>query len=186
MRKLQPLPRFLLVYSALFAAFGVASQFLPGLLIQDGLSPGILSLVLAGGTAIRLIAGPLGGRLADRTGRPSAVLPAFGAASAVIASAYAVARGMSLLFLVSISHAAVLAPLTLVADALALGSAEAKPRFNYGWVRGAGSAAFILATLASGFFVSRFGLGVIVWLNAGLLAMAACLSLLLPERIVVP
>ncbi len=45
------------------------------------------------------------------------------------------------------AHAAVLAPLTPIADALALGSAQAKPGFAYGWVRGAGSAAFIAGAL---------------------------------------
>jgi PPP family 3-phenylpropionic acid transporter len=185
-RKLQPLPRFLILYGAMFAAFGVASPFLPGLLVQDGLSPGALGVVLAGGTAIRLVAGPVGGRLADRTHRPSAVLAAFGAASAIIATGYAVARGMPLLFLVSIAHAAVLAPLTPVADALALGSAAVPPGFTYGWVRGAGSAAFIVATLASGYFVGRSGLDVIVWLNASLLLVAAGLSLLLPDRLAGP
>ena len=33
-------PRFLGFYAALFAAFGTASPFLPGLLQQDGLPPG--------------------------------------------------------------------------------------------------------------------------------------------------
>ena len=33
---------------------------------------------------------------------------------------------------------------------------------------------FIAGTLASGQFVERLGLGVVIWLNAGLLAVAAC------------
>jgi PPP family 3-phenylpropionic acid transporter len=177
------LPRFLMLYGAMFAAFGVASPFLPGLLKQDGLLPWELGLVLASGTAIRLVAGPSGGRLADRTGRASAVLAGFSAASALVATAYAPARGLAALLAVSVLHAAVLAPLTPVADALALGSAQGKPGFRYGWVRGAGSAAFIVATLASGQLVGRIGLGIIVWLNAGLLAVAAILAPFLPDRV---
>ena len=176
-----PLPRFLALYGGMFAAFGVASPFLPALLRQDGLGPGQLGIVLASGTAVRLLAGPWGGRLADRTGRPSIVLAGFAAASALVATGYAPARGLPLLLLVSVLHAAVLAPLTPIADALALGSASAKPGFRYGWVRGAGSAAFIVATLASGQLVGQAGLGIIVWLNAGLLAAAAMLSLLVPN-----
>jgi PPP family 3-phenylpropionic acid transporter len=178
-----PLPRFLLLYAALFAAFGVASPFLPGLLQQDGLQPEAIGLVLAAGTAIRLLAGPAGGRLADRTGRPAAILTCFMAAAAVIATAYAPAHGLLLLLLVSVAHASVLAPLTPLADALALGSAETPPRFDYGWVRGAGSAAFIAGTLASGQAVGRAGLGVIVWLNAGLLAVAACCAPFVPNKV---
>ena len=175
--------RFLALYAALFAAFGVASPFLPGLLQQDGLGPGAIGIVLAGGTGIRLLAGPLGGRLADRTGWPAAVLGGFTAASALIALGYVPARGLPLLLLVSVAHAAVLAPLTPVADALALGSAQGEPGFRYGTVRAAGSAAFIAGTLVSGQFVERAGLGVIIWLNAGLLAVAACFAWFVPNRV---
>ena len=176
------LPRFLALYAMLFAAFGVASPFLPGLLLQDGLTPGALGIVLAGGTAVRLVAGPIGGRLADRARRPSMVLAGFAAASTAVALGYVPARGLPLLLAVSVAHAAVLAPLTPVADALALGSAEAPGGFPYGWVRGTGSAAFIAGTLASGQLVGRAGLGVIVWLNAGLLGLAACAAAFVPDR----
>ena len=178
-----PLPRFLALYAGMFAAFGVASPFLPGLLQQDGLGSGAIGVVLAGGTAIRLLAGPLGGRLADRTGWPTGVLASFTAAAAVVAMGYAPARGLPLLLLVSVAHAAVLAPLTPIADALALGSASDKPGFQYGWVRGAGSAAFIAGALAAGQMVGRHGLGIIVWLNACLLAVTAACAWLLPNRV---
>lgn len=178
-----PLPRFLALYGGLFAAFGVASPFLPGLLVEDGLSAGALGIVLAGGTAIRLLAGPVGGRLADRARHPSRVLASFAAASALIATGYAPARGVFLLLMVSVAHAAVLAPLTPVADALALGSASSQPTFAYGWVRGVGSAAFIAGTLLSGQLVGQTGLGIIVWLNAVLLAVAAVLALRVPDRL---
>ena len=175
------LSRFLAFYGAVFAAFGVASPFLPGLLQQSGLSPKELGVVLAAGTAVRLVSGFLGGRIADRTGRAPLVLTGFTAASAAVALGYEPARGMVALLLVSVAHASVLAPLTPVADALALGSAE-QGGFRYGWVRGAGSAAFIAGTLLSGRLVDGLGLGVIIWLNAALLAGAATLGWLLPNQ----
>jgi PPP family 3-phenylpropionic acid transporter len=78
----------------------------------------------------------------------------------------------------SLLHAASLGPITVLADALALGSASPPPSsgrrgFEYGWVRGTGSAAFIVGTLLSGQAVSAFGLDLIVWLQAFLLGMAA-------------
>jgi PPP family 3-phenylpropionic acid transporter len=183
MSRRSPLLRFLVLYSALFAAFGVVAPFFPGLLLQDGLGSGAIGVVLASGTAIRLLAGPIGGQLADRTGRPVLVLSGFAAAAAVIALGYAPARGLPLLLLISVTHASVLAPMTPIADALALGSASDKPGFGYGWVRAAGSAAFIVGTLVSGRLVEWDGLGVIVWLNAGLLAVAACFAWLVPNRV---
>ncbi len=177
------LPRFLALYAALFAAFGVASPFLPGLLQQDGLHASSIGIVLASGTAIRLLAGPLGGRLADRLAKPSRVLAGFAAASALVAILYAPARGLTALLCVSVAHAAMLAPLTPVADALALGSALQPPGFRYGWVRGAGSAAFIAATLLSGEMVERFGLDIIIWMNGALLAVGAALALRIPNQV---
>lgn len=177
-----PLPRFVTLYSALFAAYGVASPFLPALLEQRGLDPSAIGLVLGLGSAIRLLTGPLGGRLADRPGAARAVLAAGLAAAAVVAMGYAPARGLLPLALVSVAHAAVLAPLAPVADALALGAADRSGGFEYGWVRGAGSAAFILGSVAAGQAVGWAGLGVIVWLNAALLAVAAVAALRVPNN----
>ena len=59
------LPRFLLLYAALYAAFGVASPFLPALVNVRGVPAAQLGLVLSAGTAIRLLTAPLAGRLGD-------------------------------------------------------------------------------------------------------------------------
>jgi PPP family 3-phenylpropionic acid transporter len=183
MSRRSPLLGFLALYSGMFAAFGVVAPFFPGLLLQDGLGSGAIGVVLAAGTAIRLLAGPFGGQLADRTGRPALILSGFAAAAAVIALGYAPARGLPLLLLISVAHASVLAPVTPIADALALGSASNRPGFGYGWVRAAGSGAFIVGTLVSGRLVEGNGPGIIVWLNAGLLAVTACFAWLVPNRV---
>jgi PPP family 3-phenylpropionic acid transporter len=71
--------------------------------------------------------------------------------------------------------------MTVLADALALGAANRPPGFEYGWVRGTGSAAFILATLASGQAVGAVGVEAIVWGQALLLALAAFAATRIPE-----
>jgi PPP family 3-phenylpropionic acid transporter len=178
-------PRFLAFYAGVFAAFGAASPFLPALLQERGLSPAALGVALAAGTAIRLLTGPLGGQWADRRasrgGSPKRVLAGFVAASAVLALAYGPASGLLLLTTVSLMHAAVLAPVTPIADALATQAAGRGGGFRYGWARGTGSAAFVAATLLSGQAVGTWGLAAIIPLNAGLLAAAAVVALLLPE-----
>lgn len=187
-----PFPRFLALYAALFAAFGVVSPFLPGLLQQNGLSSGSIGIVLAGGTAIRLLAGPIGGRTADRTGRPAAVLSGFSIVAALVALGYVPARGLPLLLLVSIAHAAALSPLTPIADALALGSAQGERPcspgagafgFEYGWVHATGSVGFIVGALISGQFIDRTGLEIVIWFNAALLAVAALCAWRVPNRV---
>jgi PPP family 3-phenylpropionic acid transporter len=175
-----PLARFLALYTVLFAAFGVVSPFLAAYLAAKGLSATAIGAVLAAGTAVRLVAGPVGGRLADRFGAPRLVLVCSLAASACIAYGYLPAAGFAALLAVSVAHASVLAPVTPLADALAV--ADAQPdRFSYGRVRGAGSAAFILGTLASGQVVARFGLGSVIWANGALLAAAAWCATRLPD-----
>ncbi len=170
-----------MLYTALFAAFGVASPFLPGLMQEHGLSAGQLGVVLAAGTAVRLLAGPAGGRLADASGRSPLVLAAGLAAAAAIALGYGPARGLWPLLGLSVSHACLLAPLVPIADALSMGAAL-HGRFEYGWVRAAGSAAFIAGTLLSGTLVALQGLGVIVGWNAAFLAVAAGLACWVPNR----
>src|SRR5205085_11388211 len=59
--------------------------------------------------------------------------------------------------------------------------AAAQARFEYGWVRGTGSGAFIVGTLAAGQAVAVAGLGVIVGLQASLLGLAALAAALVPE-----
>ena len=52
--------------------------------------------------------------------------------------------------------------------------------FEYGWVRGAGSAAFIAGAIVAGQAASRYQLSAIIWLSAmGLLAAAMC-ALIVP------
>lgn len=174
------LPRFLLLYSALFSAFGVASPFFAAFLSERGLNPQAIGLVLAAGTAARLLAGPAGGRLADRLGRPRMVLAGYAAAAGCVAFAYLPATGLTILLSVSVLHAVTLAPLTPIADALTV-EAATRQRFSYGWVRGAGSGAFIFGTLLSAQAVGRFGLTAILWLNGLLLWAAALCAGLVPD-----
>jgi PPP family 3-phenylpropionic acid transporter len=175
------LPRFLALYTALFAAFGVASPFFGAFLGGRGLGPEAIGLVLAAGTATRLAAGPVGGRLADWLRAPRLVLVAYTAGAACVAFWYLPAEGMWLLLAVSVAHAALLAPITPIADALTLEAATASGSFHYGWVRAAGSAAFILGTVASGQAVAVFGLAAIIWLNGALLGAAAGFAFRVPD-----
>jgi PPP family 3-phenylpropionic acid transporter len=186
--RLTTLTRFILLYAAMYAAFGVASPFLPAFISARGLSPEELALVLGAGTAVRLVTAPLAGRIGDLIGALRVVLVVCIALAASVTLGYLAADGFRILLGVSLMHAASLAPITILADALALGSASpapssSRPGFEYGWVRGTGSAAFIVGTLLSGQAVSRFGLDLIVWLQASLLGVAAFAALQVPELI---
>jgi MFS transporter, PPP family, 3-phenylpropionic acid transporter len=182
------LTRFILLYAAMYAAFGVASPFLPAFLTARGLSPEQLGVVLSTGTAVRLLTAPFAGRIGDLIQALRVVLVVCIALAASVTLGYLVGHGLWILLGMNLLHAASLGPITTLADALALGSASARPSsgrrgFEYGWVRGTGSAAFIVGTLLSGQAVVAFGLDLIVWLQALLLAVAAFAAILVPELI---
>lgn len=171
------LGRFLVLYAAMYAAFGVASPFLPAFLHSRGMPAEALGAIVAGGTLIRLVAAPLAARLGDRLLGLRVVLVASALAAALITPGYFWAYGTAPLAALYLAQAATLAPTAVLADALAVGR-----RFEYGWVRGAGSAAFVAGTLVSGQGVAAFGLAAIVALQAALLAAEALAACRVPER----
>src|SRR4051794_41657907 len=59
--KVGALPRFLLLYAAMYAAFGLASPFTPALLQDRGLGVTSVGAFLALGTAIRALSAPMAG-----------------------------------------------------------------------------------------------------------------------------
>ncbi|HKG00211.1 MAG TPA: MFS transporter, partial [Xanthobacteraceae bacterium] len=138
------LARFILLFAVMYAGFGVASPFLPQFLQTRGLHAEEIGILLAASTGVRLLAGPAAGHIADRLAALRPVLSLCAAGAAMAALSYLPASGLWSLLLVSLLHAAALAPTTTLADALALAS-SVRPRqgFEYGWVRGSGSAAFI-------------------------------------------
>src|SRR6202011_2158381 len=110
------------------------------------------------------------------------------AGAALMALGFLPVRGLGPLLAVGVLYSAALAPLAPLADTLALSAAApARPNegvrrgFEYGWVRGAGSAAFILGTVLSGQAVGHFGITAVLWLNAALLAAAAFAALWVPQ-----
>ena len=150
---MSPATRFALIFAAQFAAFGVMMPFLPPLLLARGLTPADLGTVLAAGSALKLLAGPLGGRVADWLGDPRLVLICCTSAAALFAAGFGPAAGFWALLLVNLALAAALAPTTALADAMALRAAREPPGFDYGRVRAAGSASFILAAVLAGALV---------------------------------
>lgn len=182
----QALLRFVALFALMYGAYGVSSPFMPAFYDRRGLTPEQLGVVFGAGTAIRLISGPLCGRLADVTGALRGFLAMCAALAAVVAVSLLGVRGFPALLSVSLLHAAALAPMTTLADALAVGASAAPrvgARFEYGWVRGTGSAVFVLGTLVSGQIVGAWGLDSILALQAALLVLAAGAALLVPAPV---
>lgn len=177
--------RFVALYALMYGAFGVSSPFLPAFFEGRGLTPEQLGALFGAGTAIRLISGPACGRLADRTQALRGVLAGCALLAAAVAAGLLAVTDVPALFAISFLHGAALAPITTLADALALRASAPRTGdagFEYGWVRGTGSGAFILGTLLSGQVVGAWGLGSILVLHATQLTITAGLALLVPAR----
>jgi MFS transporter, PPP family, 3-phenylpropionic acid transporter len=156
------LPGYLLLYIALYSAYGTESAYLPAFLGHHGLSNEQIGLVLAAGIVVRIVAGPLTGRLADHLDARKPVLSIAAFFSGLIGFAYNLAFGFAPLLAVSMAHAAATASLAPLADALSVAASTKGGGFQYGWVRGAGSAAFVCGTLISGQLIDGFGLRSII------------------------
>src|SRR5262245_29784765 len=184
------LPSFILLYVLMYAAFGVASPFWPRFIESRGITPEQIGVLLGLGTLVRLIAGPIAARLADRLQELRAVLASAVTLAACLAVGLVWNVGLWIFFLVYICHGAALAPTTSLADALALGASKLRSaherRFEYGWVRGSASAAFILGTIIAGSLIDATELSAIVWMQAVLLLGTAFAALLLPAPRVEP
>jgi PPP family 3-phenylpropionic acid transporter len=179
------LARFILLYAALFGAFGISSPFLPAFLASRGLQPEELGLLLGAGTALRLISGLFAGRIADARNAFRAELAIFAVLAAATSLLYLPTQVPWQLAAISLLQAVTLAPLVPLADALALAAASggsgSRGSFEYGWVRGAGSAAFIAGLLLAGLAVAHYGLAATLWLGAACLIAAALCAPLVPD-----
>jgi PPP family 3-phenylpropionic acid transporter len=177
---------YILLYAALYAAFGVASPFWPRFFETRALGPQEIGIVLAAAMVTRLLAGPMVGVFADQAGSLRFALAICTTLAAASAAALWWAHSFALLIFIALIQAASLAPTTSLADALSVNAARPRldgKEFEYGWIRGAGSMAFILGTLTIGQLVSPTDVTPIIWMNLSLLVVAGASTALLPPAV---
>jgi PPP family 3-phenylpropionic acid transporter len=177
---------YIALYGALYAAFGAASPFWPKFFETRALTPHQIGSILAAAMLVRLVSGPCVGRLADVLGSLRLVLASCAVWAAGAAAALIWADGFWLLLVVALIQAAALAPTTSIADALSVNAAipqVAGRPLEYGWIRGSGSTAFVVGTIVVGQLIGPADLIPVIWMNASLLAVAACATVFVPPVI---
>ncbi|XUJ35992.1 MFS transporter [Bradyrhizobium japonicum] len=100
---------YIVLYVALYAAFGVSSPFWPKFFETRALTPQQIGLILAAAMLVRLAVGPVVGMLADLLGSLRLLLATCAALAAATAAAFLLANTFSLLFLIALVQAAALA-----------------------------------------------------------------------------
>jgi MFS transporter, PPP family, 3-phenylpropionic acid transporter len=108
--------------------------------------------VLSAAMVVRVLAGPGVAHAADRLRQHTLILCGCALFAARASISFLPARSLAGLLCVALLHAAMLAPIAPMSDALASTAAQGSRsgvgrRFDYGWLRAAGSAAFALGTL---------------------------------------
>jgi PPP family 3-phenylpropionic acid transporter len=166
-------------YAAVFGALGVHLPFWPLWLTDRGLSPAEIGVFGAVGMAARVVAGFVLPALADRWDARRHMLLALGLLGLVATLAHLIAPDLVWLMVATLALAAAFAGLVPVGDAL--GSAAARVHgFGYAEVRSAGSASFLLVSLAMGAAIGAVGPGAAPWVLAGFMALSAWTGLTHP------
>ncbi len=177
---MSPPRSFALIYGAQFLGIGAMMPFLPAILAEGGLTSGQVGGVMAAGSIMRLLAAPLGGRIADGAGDARAILAATALVAAAGAVGFGLAAGLALLAAVQIAHSIAMAPVIPLTDALAVGAVR-KHGFDYARVRASGSVTYILGAVLAGQAVQWAGPRMAAWILAGALIATAILALRLPD-----
>lgn len=173
-----PTGRLSLLYAILFFELGVNLPFFPLWLQAQSLESDAIGIILAAPLLVRVVANPVVGALADRSGRIALALTLCAMLVAAGTGLLTVARGFWPILLVVIAIALAQGPLIALADVMTLGRLAGAPRSElaYGRIRLWGSLGFAAANLAAGWSLEWFSTDAIVVLllvSAILTAVAA-------------
>jgi PPP family 3-phenylpropionic acid transporter len=169
---------------AYFAANAV-NAFMPLWFADRGLSAAAIGQILGAGALLRVLAGPAWGNVADRVGRRRPVLVFAAFAAAGLALSYTVTTGFLPLLLIAAAQGIASSAINPLADSLALALAR-EGRIEYGPVRAAGSATFMVATAASGWLLNRVGSWLLPWLLTAGYSATCLLGAVVPEAATPP
>lgn len=175
--------RLATAYSAIFFFVGLYLPFWPVWLGHRGMSPSEVGLLLGVSPWTRVIASPIAGRWADRTGRGHRLVIVLALAVGLDLLLFQLSQGFWTLLLLTTILGLVHAPIIPLVDGITLG-AEAHGTLNYSRVRLWGSVAFIAASWIGGELLELHGEEIIVWLmvSAAVLTMLASSALPAPIR----
>jgi len=169
-----------LFYSAIFVGTGASSPYMPLWFADRGLSGAQIGLILSLPMLARVFTAPLIAVWADsfKLRRTALAFLSLAVMAAYLLMALPLGfAGWALVWFAASSAFSTISPLT---DVIVLNRAR-RDGFNYGWPRGIGSVAFILANIGMG-AVLTWGSPdlVLVWITAAVALTALAARLLLP------
>ena len=179
----QPL-RLGLFYAALFVGTGASSPYIPVWFASRGLSGAEIGLILSAPMLARALTAPAIAMWADSFALRRTPLILMGLATALAYGLLAAPFGFAWWFGIWFLANTVLSTMIPLTDVIVFRRAG-RDGFNYGWPRGIGSVAFIVANVVVGALLARYSPElVLVWITAAaMLAAAAARGLLPPDPV---
>ncbi len=172
--------RYAAMYGAIFLTVGIYLPFWPLWLSARGLGADQIGVLLACGTWVKVLSGPVLAQIADRTGGAKATIVVCALMSVLFFSWFYLAEAfwaiLAIQVLVSIFHP----PLTPLTETQTMAAATAK-RLDYGRVRLWGSLAFIVGTLGAGWLLTGRDAGLVLPLILGALGLNLLAALAFPS-----
>jgi PPP family 3-phenylpropionic acid transporter len=169
-----------LFYGAIFIGTGASSPYLPVWFAHHGLSGSRIGLILSLPMLARTFTAPLLAVWADSFRLRRTALAFLGLAVTGLYALMALPLGFGGWMVVWFAASSMYSTLSPLTDVIVLRRARADG-FNYGWPRGFGSAAFIIANVGLGAILSWGSADfVLVWMVAAVAATALAARFLLP------
>ncbi len=172
--------RFSVFYAFMAIGAGIQLPFLPLWLHARGLTIGEIAIVVAGMTAMRILAIPLAGFVSDRyrNRRSIIILCGFAAFAAFLMLAFAASFWLILSF--SLLASFCWAPVFPLAEGFSVDGSAAH-QIDYGRMRLWASLSFLAGSLGGGLLLQLLPINSVVFLMAGAQGISALAGLLLPD-----
>lgn len=174
--------RVTLVMSCLFCAYGMTLAFLPRWLeVERGLDGAAIGAILALAQFTRILTGPAAAFWADGAAdRRTPIRLVLLAAIVAYAAFFFLAHDFWSLLVIGFIALSLTQVATPLVEAATL-RATAQGKITYGFARGIGSVTFIIANVAGGILIARFGLIAVVawtltWISLAALSATATLK----------
>ncbi|MCR5876333.1 MFS transporter [Phenylobacterium sp. J426] len=169
-----------LYYAAIFVGTGASSPYMPVWFAHQGLSGAQIGLILSLPMLVRVVSAPLIALWADSFALRRTALIFLGLGVALLYGLMALPLGFAgwaVLWFAASTAFSTISPLT---DVIVLSRAR-RDDFNYGWPRGIGSAAFIVANLVVGWLLTKGSAEVVlVWITGAAALAGVTARILLP------
>ncbi len=169
-----------LFYAALFVGTGASSPYIPVWFASRGLSGAEIGLILSAPMFARAVTAPGIAMWADSFHLRRTPLILMGLATALAYGLLAAPFGFAWWFGIWFIANTILSTMIPLTDVIVFGRAQ-RDGFNFGWPRGIGSVAFIIANVTVGVLLAKFSPElVLVWITAAAMLAAGCARGLLP------